>query len=204
MSGLDLFEDVSTADTGARSFGDFYETPAWMTRSLLAHHPIPAGSRVLECCAGRGAITRELEKAGCVVVENDYNPAHGRQFQLDMTRRENWLIFNAKVGPFDYVVSNLPFNIAILILKAGITVPLKAFITVLLKSFDEPTSEDPELARGEWLAAHPWTRKINQPRHKFRGSGSPSMASDWFVWEREPDRSLPPCVVDHIAKSRTR
>lgn len=198
MSGLDLFAERSTADDGSRSEGDFYETPAWMTRSLLTFHPAIRGTRVLECCAGRGAITRVLrEEADCTVVENDIDPQHGRMFRCDMTTLDGWRVLQT-LGPFDYVVTNLPFNLAIDIIRPGLLVPRKAFITVLLKSFDEPTQD-----RGEWLAQHPWTRKINQPRHAFRGAGSPSMASDWFIWEREPDRSLPPCVVDYQAKTRT-
>jgi hypothetical protein len=206
MSGLDLFGDRSTIDTGVRSEGDFYETPAWQTRSLLAHHPIPRGSRVLECAAGRGAITRVLEDAGCVVTENDIDPLHRREFQYDMTRPESWLALVRLRGPFDFVITNLPFNIAILIIRLGLNVPRSAFISVLLKSFDEPTYEErPGIyPRADWLTAHPWTRKINQPRHSYRGTGSPSMASDWFIWERDRDASLPPCVVDAIAKTRTR
>lgn len=196
---LDLFNERSTIDDGLRSEGDFYETPAWMTRSLLNFHPDIRDTRVLECCAGRGAIARVLrEEAGCDVVENDIDRRHRRPFSYDATTAEGWRAL-ASLGPFDYVVTNLPFNIAIEIIRPGLLVPRRAFISVLLKSFDEPTED-----RGGWLSLHPWTRKINQPRHSFRGTGSPSMASDWFIWERERDTSLPPCVVDHLAKTRTR
>ena len=196
---LDLFNDRSTADDGQRSEGDFYETPSWMTRSLLTFHPAIRGSRVLECCAGRGAIAKVLrEEADCDVIENDIDSRHVRPFRYDATAVDDWNVL-ATMGPFDYVVTNLPFNLAIDVLKVGLWVPRKAFITVLLKSFDEPTED-----RGAWLAQHPWTRKINQPRHSFRGTGSPSMASDWFIWEKFRDASLRPCVVDHLAKTRTR
>lgn len=61
---LDLFDRPSTADTGQRNDFDFYETPAFMTRSLLHYHPLPSGSRILEPCAGDGAISRVLQAAG--------------------------------------------------------------------------------------------------------------------------------------------
>lgn len=196
-SPLDLFGDVSTADTGFRSPYDFYPTPGWMVRSLLAHHPGICGSRVFECCAGRGDITRELLAVGCTVVENDLDPAHGRDYRSDMTVRERWEDIAAQEGPFDYVVTNLAFNVAYPILWCGLDFVLKAFCTILPKSFDEPTED-----RGPWLAAHPYSRKICLPRHRFRGTGSPPMASDWFIWEREPDRALPPIAVDHLAEER--
>lgn len=193
----DLFGDVSTQDDGQRSALDFYETSGWMTRSLLANHPKIAGSRVLECCAGRGAITRELRKVGCYVVENDLNPQHHSQLMMDATKPHFWEVMKGEFAPIDYVITNLAFNVAIDILRVGVWFPRVAFITVLLKSFDEPTED-----RGPWLAANPWTRKICQPRHSFRGTGSPSMASDWFIWERDRDTTLAPCIVDALAKSR--
>lgn len=201
MSGRDLFGAVSTADTGVRSDLDFYETPSWMTRSLLAHHPGIHGSIVLECAVGRGAIARVLhQEAGCTVWTNDINPEHPALWHYDMRVAESWdriRRHHTLVQP-DWIVTNLPFNVAIEILPHAVDFASVGVASVLLKSFDEPTGD-----RGPWLAAHPWTRKINQPRHSFRGDGSPSMASDWFIWEREPNRRLPACVVDNIAKSRT-
>jgi len=61
---IDLFGQVSTADTGVRSDLDFYETPTWMTRSLLHFHPAIRQTTVLECCSGRDAITRVLREEG--------------------------------------------------------------------------------------------------------------------------------------------
>lgn len=196
MTGLDLFGGRSTLDDGARSEGDFYETPSWMTRSLLTFHPAIIGSTVLECCSGRDAITRILrEEAGCTVYTNDIDERHPAETHGDATNGHYW-----KTAPeVDWIVTNLPFNIAIKILPLALWRAKLGVATVLLKSFDEPTED-----RGEWLNAKPWTRKINQPRHSFRGTGSPSMASDWFIWEKVPDRSLSPCVVDHLAKTRTR
>lgn len=196
----DLFGQVSTADTGERSDLDFYESPSWMTRSLLAFHPAIKQTIVLECASGRDAITRVLREEGaCAVFTNDLNRAHPAETHEDASELRFWSHFTRKHGCPDWVVTNLPFNVAIDILPHALAHVRVGVATVLLKSFDEPTED-----RGPWLHAHPWTRKICQPRHSFRGTGSPSMASDWFIWEREPDRRLPACVVDHLAKSRTR
>jgi hypothetical protein len=190
----DLFGDVSVMDTGVRSDGDFYETPAWMTRSLLTFHPAIRHATVLECACGRGAITRVLQEVGCRVVTNDIDPAFPADFHLDARLAESWQQFPR----VDYVVTNLPFTVAIDILPHAVAHARIAVASVLLKSFDEPTED-----RGAWLHRHPWTRKITQPRHNFRGEGSPSMASDWFIWELYRNVNLVPCVVDHLAKTRT-
>lgn len=195
----DLFERVTTADDGVRSLLDFYETPAWMTRSLLYHHPIPP-CVVLECASGRDAITRVLrEESRCAVFTNDLNPEHPSELHRDARDPKFWSDFARAYARPDWVITNLPFNVAIDILPHAVECARFGVATVLLKSFDEPTED-----RGPWLSLNPWTRKINQPRHKFRGTGSPAMASDWFIWEREPNRSLPACVIDHIAKTRGR
>jgi len=191
----DIFGEVSTVDDGLRSPLDFYETPSWMTRSLLYWHGAIKGTSVLECCSGRDAITRVLrDEGGCTVYTNDINQAHPSDMHFDATAPRYW---RSHAPTVDWVVTNLPFNVAIQILPHAVEHARVGVATILLKSFDEPTKD-----RGPWLTVHPWTRKICLPRHSFRGTGSPSMASDWFIWEKQRTPGYPPCVVDALAKTR--
>lgn len=198
MSHLDLLGGVSREDTGVRSANDFYETPAWMTRSLLVFHPAILGASVLECCSGRDAITRVLrDEGGCRVWTNDIDTAQPAETHHDARLDAYW-----QAAPLvEYVVTNPTFESAFDILTRAAAHASRGVVFLLRKSFLEPTAE-----RGPWLAAHPPTRVIGQPRHSFRGKGSDSVASDWFIWEREwaIDRTLPAFVVDHVAKTRTR
>jgi hypothetical protein len=193
---LDLFGDVPTVDTGERSDFDFYETPGWMTRSLLHHHPAICGTVVLEPCSGRDAITNVLRAGGCTVITNDIDTRHPAQTFGDATRADFW---DGCTTPLDWVITNPPFGVAFAILERAFAYPrLRSGVALLVrKTFLEPTEE-----RGGWFAAHPPTRIIGQPRHSFRGTGSDSVACDWFLWEKSPIRSLPPIVVDHKAKTR--
>lgn len=59
----------STNRGGERAADDFYETPAWCVRAILFHLPALAGRRILEPSAGRGAIVRELLRAGATDVD---------------------------------------------------------------------------------------------------------------------------------------
>ena len=43
-----------------RRSNDFYQTPAWATRALLARHT-PITGVILEPCVGDGSIARELQ-----------------------------------------------------------------------------------------------------------------------------------------------
>jgi hypothetical protein len=196
VSGFDLFGDVTTVDNGERSDFDFYETPGFMTRSLLHFHPAIRGCRVLEPCSGRDAIASILRQAGCEVFTNDLDPRQPAQTHYDATSADYWRNLTPAV---DYVVSNTAFDVAFGILEHAIEHADIGVIFLLRKTFLEPTLE-----RGPWLSAHPPTRCIGEPRYSFRGTGSDSVSCDWMIWERRPDRSLRPFEIDFAAERRIR
>lgn len=208
---LDLFGDVSMVDTGARQDFDFYETPAWMTRSLYTFTPeIRGGSRVLECCSGRDAIANVLRRErGCQVFTNDIDTRHPAQQFLDASRRESWTPVLGLDGEHfpsvDWVVTNPPFNEAMAILRCAVLFAKVGVAFLLRKTFLEPTGTATKPGRGPWLQEHPPTHVIGLPRYAFRGAGSDSVSCDWMIWKREPDWSVqPPFVIDYIAESRVR
>lgn len=198
MSHADLFGEVSTVDTGERSLLDFYETPSWATRSLLAHEPNIRGSRVLEPCAGRDAITRVLRAYGCDVLTNDLDDRHPSFLHLDATDPAAWRTFE-RHGSIDWVVTNTPFNVAFDILVQAHRIAKLGVALLLRKTFLEPTEE-----RGPWLAEHPPTRMVGLPRHNFRGDGSDTVACDWYIWRKFKGAPWAPFVIDHMAKKRVR
>jgi hypothetical protein len=197
VSGFDLFGDVTTVDTGERSDFDFYETAAFQVRSLVHHHPAIRGARVLECCSGRDAIARVLrDEYGCTVFTNDIDTRHPAETHFDATQAWYW---REHAPAVDFVVTNPAFNVAFPILVHAVQHASEGTIFLVRKTFLEPTEE-----RGPWLQEHPPSRAIGLPRYSFRGKGSDSVSADWFVWEKRPDRSLPPIVVDSDAERRTR
>lgn len=199
MSGNDLFGAVSTADTGVRSDNDFYESADWQVRALIHNHRPLRGCRVLECCSGRDAVTNVLRAEGlCEVWTNDIDPRHPAQMHHDARTPEFWQLIADK-GGVDYVVTNPTFVDAFPILKHAVAHARLGVAFLLRKTFTEPTVE-----RGPWLDTFPPTRTIGLPRHKFRGEATDSVPADWFIWERDPDRRLPPIVIDHMAKTRIR
>jgi hypothetical protein len=197
MSGFDLFGDVTTVDSGERSDFDFYETPTWMTRSLLHFHPALRGKRVLECCSGRDAITRVLrEEAGCEVFTNDIDTRHPATTHFDATQPWYWRDHAPAV---DYVVTNPAFDVAMPILAHAAEHASEGVVFLVRKTFLEPTHD-----RGPWLQANPPDRAIGEPRYSFRGVGSDSVSCDWYVWLRQRIAGLPPFVIDYVAERRVR
>lgn len=192
MSDLDLFGDVSRADTGERDALDFYETPAWMTRSLLRIYGGVLKDRVVaEPCSGRNAIVDVLRPHCRLVLTNDIDRRHPAQRFLDATTPECW----DALGQVDYVVTNPTFSSAFGILTLAHQRARYGVVMLLRKTFLEPTLE-----RGPWLEAHPPTGIIGQPRHQFRGNGSDSVSCDWMVWDKT---GVPPFIyIDHMAASR--
>lgn len=196
MSVIDLFGNPSNADTGARSDLDWYETPSWMTRALIHHHPILRGSRVLECASGNDAITVVLrEEAGCTVFTNDINTAHPSQTHFDATTDAYW----RQAPPVEWVVSNFPFDVAFEILTRAYRHACLGVAVLLRKTFLEPTVE-----RGPWLAQYPPACTIALPRHKFRPDTdhSDSVSCDWMIWHKGAPSSA--YVFDVLAKTRRR
>jgi hypothetical protein len=191
---LDLFGQVSTSDDGQRAENDFYETPAWMTYSLLHFHSAIRRTRVLEPCSGRDAISDVLVEYGCTVYTNDIDDRHPSQTHEDATVRSYW-----KAAPVvQWIVTNPPFSAAFELVQYAKDHAMVGVALLLRKSFLEPTAE-----RGGWLNVNPPTRVIGLPRYNFRGEGSgDSVSCDWFIWERQPDRSLKPFEIDHLAKGR--
>lgn len=191
-----LFGDVSIEDTGERNAFDFYPTPGFMTRSLLHFHPGISGSNVLEPCSGQNHIASVLEQAGCRVSTNDIDRRHPAMTHWNAMPAEYWDMWAPDV---DWVITNPPFTVALPILQHAVRKARVGVAFLLRKTFLEPTDD-----RGPWLQEHPPTRSIGQPRYSFRGSGSDSVSCDWYLWERTPDRSLPPFVIDHVAERRIR
>lgn len=195
----DLFGNRSTLDDGDRSDFDFYPTPGWMTRSLVHHMPAIYSASVLECASGDDAITEVLrDEFSChVIITNDIDKRHKAQMHFDATDELLWkCLYNAGDGP-EWVITNPPFNVAFKMLQHAVAHATIGVAFLLRKTFLKPTEE-----RGEWLAAHPPTRIIGLPRHKFRAGSdsSDSVSCDWMIWERHPEYQ--PISIDVHAKDR--
>lgn len=192
---IDLFDRPSTADTGDRNDRDYYETPLWMTASLLAHQPIDRRCQVLEPCCGDGSIVRALTAAGFTsIITNDLDERHVANRHRDATSLDFWEL--KTISRVDWIITNPPFGVAFPILEQAVLLARIGVAFLLRKTFLEPT-----IARGPWFAIHPPTRIIGLPRHSFRGKGSDSSACDWVIWERIPDEGKP-IIIDHRAKTR--
>lgn len=173
---------MSQRDSGyARMADDRYETPAWVTKSLIPH--IPLGTRIWEPAAGSGKMVYELRRNGYDTRGTDV--ATGTDF-LNATC--DWLA-NA-------IITNPPYFLA------------QEFIKHALKLMKEPSGIVAMLLRTDF--DHAKTRKPIFGEHRafakklvltkrirwIEGSkGSPSFNHAWFIWDWKHEG--PPTLAYH-------
>lgn len=158
---------------------DFYETdPAQVA---LLRSWVTIRGTVYEPCSGDGAIARQFEVLGHVVVTNDLDPA--RETMTHTDARE----YGYHLSPDSvWVVTNPPFSQAYPILLNARRQGVRCAFLLRL-SFLEPTQE-----RGAWLAEYPPGGVLVLPRHSFTGDGrTDSVTCAWMLWGAEPDPGQP-------------
>jgi hypothetical protein len=107
---------------GPRIASDNYPTPAWATRRILEaielYHYSVSGPRVLEPCAGEGAIVRVVKELipNAHVVGGDVRDV----FDLPGCVSYTWDATQplGLAGPFDLLITNPPFAVAHEIIQA--------------------------------------------------------------------------------------
>lgn len=165
-----------------RRENDFYETPPWMTRALLAHVP-EIGGTVMECCAGDMSIANILRnEAGLVVITNDIDTAKDTAFHYSADEPR---LLDA--GDVDWVITNPPYAMPLCtnIVANAIRYARVGVAMMLRISFEEPTEH--KNPRGPFLEANPLMRKLVMPRHSFTGNGSTDSATTaWMIWSKVP------------------
>ncbi len=169
-------------DPHLRREADFYQTYVWQTEALLRRVHLDPGWKYVEPCAGELAIVDRLRARGLTVWANDLvQRTRPLDTIEDATDEMSWSKF-AFVRPIDVVITNVPFALAFPIVTLALEYAQKAVITLLRRTWDEPTEE-----RDEWLAAHPCSAQIVMPRANYRGEGSGDSATHaWFIWAKEP------------------
>jgi hypothetical protein len=176
------------------------DTPAFMTRALLAHMPKIATHHIVEPCAGAGAIVEVLRhdgKAG--VIGFDIEPRAGGIVQADTIALTDWTKLGA-IAP-SALVTNPPFSLAANYWRLG-----RAFdVTVLLvrQTWLEVSRDREDISDPDAM--------VLMPRVKFTGpgaidpeTGKPYTSSDsaaccWAIWAKDK-RVLPARPIIRVAR----
>lgn len=165
---------VRKEDGKPRRPGDAYMSAGGFLRPLLPL--LEPGSTVIEPCVGAGDLVGPLREAGHHVVTVDLDRTCEADHHLDMREAASW----AQLPPAKWVISNLPFSVALEILRHAYEHASVGVAAILRLTFLEPTED-----RADWLDAHPLTKQIVLPRYSFTGDGKvDSVTCAWMIWER--------------------
>lgn len=163
-----------------RRDADFYETPEWCTRAMLDYLEISPTARIIEPCAGHGAISRVIKEyfPQCTLVQYELRPnkklqQHGRVTFGNFLKKVR---FDATA---DFVITNPPFTYS------------QEFITTCRENY--PNAEIIKLLPFSFLGSakrHEWWKK-NTPNMFSVLSDRPSFTNDghtdssvyaWYHW----------------------
>lgn len=192
---------MSSTNRGSkRSEADFYETPAWCVEWLLKewqpeYRCVGDVPRILEPCAGRGAIIRAYQDAGLRGVkwtanENDQERAEA-VLRSGLTAKHlcftsDFLTWPRDFVPstrFDYILTNPPFSLAEEFVRKSLGL---ADVVIMLLRLNFLGSQK----RAPFLRSNMPDVYILSKRPSFTGKGTDSTEYAWFVWDsRAPRRS---------------
>jgi hypothetical protein len=162
-----------------RRTNDFYPTPEFATRELLAHVSDIRGS-IFEPCIGDGAIAKVIDGGDRWIYGNDIAPQLNCSFCGDASKRDLWVAVQDSMSRIDWVVTNPPFSVASKIIPLAYEFAEFGIAMLLRLSFLEPVED-----RGAWLNEHPPTKLIVLPRISFTGNGkTDNVTCAWMVWEK--------------------
>jgi hypothetical protein len=150
---------------------DFYPTPRSAVLDVLSIAKLPAGSRILEPCAGDGAIAGVLEEHGCKVITNDIK-SYG--FRLDTT--VDFLTHDLATWQekgIAAVVTNPPFRMAEQFIHRSLIVAPTAWMLLRLQFLESQGRN--ALLRDHLAAVHVYSKRLT-----LAADGTNAMAFAWF------------------------
>ncbi len=184
---------MSATNRGAtRKDFDFYETPEWLTRAIIAYLP-ESPAMILEPACGSGAITRVLRKqfTAAYIEGIEIDPKHGLG-SVDFLK--------AKLRPeFDLIITNPPYAQALEFIQTAFKWRRNATSVVcMLLRLNFLGGQE----RAGWLRANMPSVYTSPRRPSFTGNGTDATEYAWFVWDGQPptiqiletekqDRTLP-------------
>lgn len=161
--------------TKRQSYDAYYTPQGERAIDLLMQHlPIYDKLRLLEPCAGLGALVEPLERRGHTVMTADLDPGARVKLYTDSATHP-W-----PRDTYDGIITNPPFTQAPRMIRHLMQVPRHFSAYLLRLSFLECCANRTDLLAvdsGLW-------RIVVTPRYSFRGQGKDSVTTAWFIWRR--------------------
>ncbi|MFT0892939.1 class I SAM-dependent methyltransferase [Pseudochelatococcus sp. G4_1912] len=174
---------------------DFYETPREATLALLRNEPF--SGVIWEPCAGRGAISRELEAAGHTVVKQDL--VSWPEADNEIKTPIDFLMEQVAPSGCSCIVTNPPYKLSDEFIRHGLSLVGKVVVLLRLMALEGAKRSDlidSHLVR-VWAGIErlPMMHRYGWEGRKNGNSGAPFA---WFVFEAAP-RGVRPIELRRIS-----
>ncbi|MGE3932374.1 MAG: SAM-dependent DNA methyltransferase [Rhodospirillaceae bacterium] len=173
---------------------DYFPTPPWATRALVAHVIGPdlvAGKSCLEPACGEGHMARPLGEFFASVAASD-------GYDYGGNRVADFL--SGGFDPVDWVITNPPFRLAERFVLRGLGLARVGVAMLCRGSFLESERRHRALFAPHPLAVYaPFVERVPMFKGRLDPAGSTATAYAWFVWRQGGDPFLsrlvqiPPC-----------
>ena len=151
----------------ARQENELYQTPAWVTETLLPHLPWVAGTCWEPACGG-GGMSQVLMQAGFTVS------------LTDKSEGDDFLGFE-NAGNIGCIITNPPYNQAQEFIEHALKLlePQRGFAAFLLRiDYDSAKTRAHLFDHPAW-----WKKVVLRKRIMwFEGEKSPSFNHAWYIW----------------------
>lgn len=167
----------ATGRSDVRHAADFYATPAWCVRALLAEVPIPSGLW-LEPCAGEGDIIAASGHKDWHAVELREECREKLNESCQRLAIGNFLTMpNPTPGGYAAIVTNPPYALAEEFIRKSIQI---APVVAMLLRLNWLGSQK----RVAFLREYPPSVYVLPRRPSFTGGGTDACEYAWFVWRK--------------------
>ena len=167
---------------------DFYPTPQWATRALLAHAPIKLGGTCLEPACGIGTMAEPLKAAFDSVAARDiYDYGYGE-------KRD----FFASHDRFDWIITNPPYDMALAFADRMIRLANKGCAILVRTQFLEGADRCRKLFQAcppAWVLVY--AERLNIHKGKIVRKPAGMVSYSWILWHKGNSDTrlgwIPPC-----------
>jgi hypothetical protein len=167
----------ATKRSDVRHENDFYATPAWCVRALLAEVPIPDGLW-LDPCAGEGAIIEASGRDRWHAIELREECREKLYRACPRITISDFLSMpNPTPGGYAAIVTNPPYSLAEAFVRKSLEI---APVVAMLLRLNWLGS----MKRAAFLRENQPSVYVLPRRPSFTGGGTDSCEYAWFVWRK--------------------
>lgn len=152
---------------------DYYPTPAWAIRGLLAIEKFVGP--IHEPCCGAGHLSKALEAAGYTVTSSDL---------FDHGYGESGLDVRSLTGVIENIVTNPPYNLATEILPHMIRVTQRKVALLTRMAFLESKRRFPIFKEFPPAAIHVFSERLSMSPAGEDVQGGGTVSHCWIIWDK--------------------